>query len=149
MRSFVDSMGRTWAVGVNVATLKKVKGFLGLDLYQLLEKEPEKFGEILGDPITLVDVLFVLCQDQAATLGVSDEAFGRGMFGDVIEAASLVLVEEMIDFFHNPRVRAGLKKMIQTSELVKAKMLDQMEANIENLTVEKLIAAGFQRKQNA
>ena len=59
MPSFKDTHGREWLVTLNVAHVKRVRERLGINLADLQE------GNLLSrlaDPVTLVDVLFVLVQ---------------------------------------------------------------------------------------
>ncbi len=136
MKAFVDNLGRTWSLAINVTALRKIRAVLKIDLYKMLEKEPQKFDETLSDPMALVDLLFVLCQDQALAQSISDEDFGAALFGDAIEKAVEALVQELIDFFPNARVRAGLKMMRAKIASIRDQALTQMESELELLTPE-------------
>lgn len=76
------------------------------------------------DPIFLVDVLYRLCKSQADSQNVSDEDFGRAMFGDAILHAQTAFIEERSDFFPSARQRAAIKKVIGKTTQVVDRLLD-------------------------
>lgn len=133
MRTFKDSADRTWTIGINVFAIKRVKGLLGVDLYSLVDGNFEGLGRLLGDPVSLVDVLFVLCKDEADRLNVSDEDFGRGMGGDSLARATDAFLAEYTDFFPDPRVRAGLSKVLEKGRQVRDLMMDRMETILDEV----------------
>jgi len=128
MHSFKDTNGTEWAVAVNVATVKRVRQAIKIDLL-----DPKISATLAGDPIALVDTLFVLCEDQAKERGVSDEQFGAAMAGDTIAHAVDALLEEIVDF-SRPRERArgkkALKKMREWNDRVQT-MLDRKQDSPE------------------
>lgn len=127
MRTFTDAAGRVWTLAIHVAAIKRVHARLGLNLYQLLDDRFQSLGALLGDPVRLVDVLFVLCQDEAQARNVSDEDFGRAMFGDAIHHAAEAFLEELIDFFPDPRGRQSLHTILTEARNVRHRMLDRAE----------------------
>lgn len=78
-RSFTDTAGRTWPVAITVADLKRVRQLAGIELGKLTL---QGLAELVADPATFADVIYVLVKDQADRLGVSDEQFGRSLSGD-------------------------------------------------------------------
>jgi hypothetical protein len=105
MHSFVDNSRRTWEVAINVAAVKRIRGLLGIDLYALVDDGFKSLSKIVSDPVTLADVLYCLCKDQADKQSISDEDFGRALAGDAITHAADAFVEELIDFFPDARAR--------------------------------------------
>lgn len=104
MRSFKDLTGRTWSVAVNVTTIRRIRDTLGLDL--LSEAGAKAFETLAGDPVRLVDCLYVACLDECKAKDVTDEQFGAALAGDCIEAARDALFEELVDFF--PKRQRGV-----------------------------------------
>ena len=135
MKAFKDSGGRPWVVEVNVTTARRVKALLGVNLLTLVGRDGAKaLGDLLDDHFTLVDVLYVLCLDQAGAEGVTDEGFGRLMGGDVLEAAADAFLEALIDFFPNPRERAGLRAVIGKAREVRDLELTAREARLAGVS---------------
>lgn len=130
MKIFKDNAGRTWTVSITVYAVKRVRARLNVDLYGLVDEKFEGLSKLLGDPVALVDVLFVLCEEEAGKLGVSDEDFGRAMGGDAIGHAADAFTDELVDFFPDPRVRTGLKKVLTASRQVQDIIRDRMMEEI-------------------
>ena len=65
MHTFADNLGRTWYVAVNVTTIRRVRGALDIDLYQLVDDGMQALGKLVADPVRLADVLYVLCKEDA------------------------------------------------------------------------------------
>lgn len=136
MRTFADNLGRTWYVAVNVATIRRVRAALDVDLYQLVDDGMEALGKLVADPVRLADVLFVLCQEEATTKNISDEDFGRALGGDAITAGAEALVEELVDFFPDERSRTCLRQVIGKGRQVREKLLDHAETMLAGLDPE-------------
>lgn len=141
MKSFKDNKDRDYQLAINTATLKRVKGLLDADLLDL----DKTFIRLIADPIFLCDVLYCLVKPQCDEKDISDESFGEALAGDVIEQAKLVLVEEIRNFFPNPKQRdavdVAMRKgnlMVDTMRDRGVKMLEAMDMEAE---VDKLIAA--------
>lgn len=115
MPKFTDSKGREWDVALDVTAVGDLKARLGLDVGS------KTFFECVADPVRMCDVLFVLVEDQAKAAGVSDRDFGRGLAGDVIEAASDALYEALILFSPSDR-REPLRTVATKSKRVAAAM---------------------------
>ena len=136
MRRFTDSDSRVWELNINVAAVKRVRGCLGIDLYSLVDDGFRTLSKLIADPVTLADVLFCLCQNQAERRHVSDEDFGRALAGDVITQAADAFVEELIDFFPDARARASLRKAIEAGKVVREKVLTHAEKMLDSLDLE-------------
>ncbi|MDD4890608.1 MAG: hypothetical protein PHU85_11855 [Phycisphaerae bacterium] len=95
MRAFKDSQGREWLLNVNTATVKTVRAARDVDL---LDTTGEVYERLADDPVLLVDVLWLLCQEQAHKVGLSDAQFGEGLVGDAIEEATAALMGAIADF---------------------------------------------------
>lgn len=141
MHAFTDASGRVWELCINVSAAKRVRGLLNVDLYKVVDDGFKPLAELLGDPIQLADLLYVLCKDQAEAKQISDEDFGRALYGDVIHSASDAFLEELVDFFPNPRVRQGLRKVIEKSGKMRDLMVERAEVMIDQVNVEEEVNA--------
>lgn len=133
MKAFKDNAGRTWLVSINVAAVKRCRALCDVDLYGLVDDKFEGLSRLLGDPVSLVDVLYCLCKDEADKLGITDEDFGRGMGGDSLAVASDAFLEELTDFFPDPRVRAGLRKVLAAGRTVRDRLLDHLDLKLDGI----------------
>ncbi len=86
--TFRDGAGREWLVEIHAWGIKQVRQRTGVNLGTLHQNGFAPLGELLGDVEKFVDVLYVLCAEQAEKRGVSDEQFGRSITGDAGEDAA-------------------------------------------------------------
>ena len=108
MATFTDKVGRVWTVEISVDTVKRVRTVLDIDLLSIADRESDVLEKLLDDPVMLCNVLFVVVEPQAKEAGVSDEDFGRSLFGDVLDDATKAFLMGLADFF--PRRRRELLK---------------------------------------
>lgn len=126
---FKDNEGREWTISVNVATIKRVRSLLNVNL--IADDLKKVIGDILGDPVLLVDLLYVVCKQQADERNLPSEAFGAAMYGDCIHAATVAFLEELTDFTPYPRDRVRLRRVIQEINNTIVKAADYLDKMLE------------------
>jgi len=129
MKAFKDTAGRTWTIAINVDAIKRVRALVQLDLLTALDGR--LFHQLAEDPVLLVDTIYAVCKPEADVAGVTDEQFGRAMYGDAIEAATDAFLEELIDFFPSQR-RAPLKKAQQKLQTMRTKAWNLVEQTLDS-----------------
>ena len=107
---FTDVHGRAWTLTLTVGSLLDVRRETGVDLAGALKSEAALSDLIFGDPATLVGLLYVLCESQAKTAGVTPEAFGYGFDGATVEAATEALIAAVADFFPRSRIGQAIRR---------------------------------------
>lgn len=127
MKSFADNAGRTWAVQVNVETIKRVQGLLDVNLLEVVDGD--LIERLVADPVLVCDVVYCVCKPEADKQDVSDEEFGRAMAGDAIHNAADALLAEIVDFF------PPAKRKILAAALAKMRSLETvaMDAAMERI----------------
>ena len=111
MKIFKDNTGREWQLVLNVYAMKQIRAKLGIDLINVIQLDKtgnvkvDLIDQIANDPCLLVDILWVLCEEQAKVLNVTDVAFGSALAGDAIEDATKAFLDELVDFFPEMRRR--------------------------------------------
>ncbi len=143
MKNFVDAAGRVWVVDVNVATIKRVRSLAGVNLLEVVEGD--LIERLSGDPVLLADVLYAVCQPQAARDNVSDEQFGEGLAGDVISLATTAMLDSLVAFFPEPRRRL-LEKAAAKYRQVQEKALAMIEAKLESPQLENRLLRQLDRE---
>jgi hypothetical protein len=127
MRVFRDSSGVEWAITINVTAIKRCRQLIHVDLLGLLDEKFEGISKLMADPVQLVDVIYVLCRDEAQQRNVTDEDFGRAMAGDALERAADAFITELADFFPEPRRRAAIKRAFAAGRSLTDQMLTMAE----------------------
>jgi len=137
MKTFSDNQGRTWTVTINVECIKRVKTLLGVNLLDAIEGELVE--RLVTDPVLLCDCVYAICKPEAEARGITDEDFGRAMAGDAIEHACTALLEELVDFFPEPKRRV-LAKAIERLRQLEAKAIQLASARLDDPQWEAKIA---------
>ncbi|HEY9868636.1 MAG TPA: hypothetical protein V6D08_05680 [Candidatus Obscuribacterales bacterium] len=137
MHTFTDNAGRVWTIAINVATIKRVQGALQINLCKLVDDHFKGLGELLGDLVRFIDVLYCLCREEAEARNVSDEDFGRALAGDAITLATDAFLEELIDFFPEARARSSLRKIVAESRKVRDRLMGQAEKVLETFDADR------------
>jgi hypothetical protein len=138
MKTFNDTEGRDWTVLIAVGAVKRVRAALDIDLYALIDDQAKALAELMDDPCRLVDVVYVLCRDQAEQKEVLEVQFGEALAGDTLEALAEAFVEALIDFFPKARSREALRKIVRAGKQVSELMQTRAEKELETIDVEKV-----------
>jgi len=128
MHTFNDSLGRTWSITINVDAVRRVRSMININLLDAVEGK--LFERLVGDPVVLCDILYVLCQPEAQVKNVTDEDFGRALGGDVLDHATTALLEELVDFFPSG------KRSVFRKALDKLKKLEGLALQVANHKLE-------------
>ncbi len=139
MPTFKDRNGRPWTVDITVGGIKRVRDLLKIDLYGLVDDKFAGYQKLLADPVSLVDVVFVLCEADAKAAGISDVQFGSALSGQTLSDMQDAFTEALIDFFPDRSQAAVLQKMIQKTKLTAAEINRQNSAAIDGVNVASLV----------
>lgn len=133
MHTFTDNSGRVWTLSVNVAAMKRVRSLCGVDLASIVEVDENDrpsfklLEQLSSDPVLLVDVLFAVCKPEADARNINDEDFAAAILGNVITAATDALLEDIIDFFPEPK-RRMLNRLLTLTRRFEKEMTKQAES---------------------
>ncbi|MEX2091388.1 MAG: hypothetical protein WD971_01860, partial [Pirellulales bacterium] len=86
----------------------------------------------LADPVTLVDVLYVLILPQAEEKNVTDEQFASALGGDTLTEATTALLEALCDFFQEPQ-RTFLRMVLAATKRKQAEAMTLLETEGDKL----------------
>jgi hypothetical protein len=138
MHQFTDTKGREYAVEVDTYAVGAVrKARIGLDpdgggepvdLLQLVE--PDGILRLVRDPVLLVDILAVVCEDQIKEHGIDAREFARSMRGDAIETATVALLRETVSFIPNPQERAARLRVLEAFLGGREKLIRRLGAEL-------------------
>lgn len=144
MQYFKDRNGRSWQIALNVYEMKRIRAALGIDLVNVIELgkdgtvRVDMIDRIANDPCLLVDILWVLCDDQAKEEGITDVDFGCALAGDAIEAATKAFLDELVDFFPGAK-RLFLKKAVDLARKFGGEWNEVLTKALEDPELEKRV----------
>jgi hypothetical protein len=148
MLSFKDKLGRQWICRVDVAAIRRVRALCNLDLANSIVVHPDGTADtnvlqaLASDPCLLVDTVFAVCKDQADRLAVTDVQFAEGLDGDTIEAATLALMEGIVEFFPLPKRRL-LTKILDVVKQQRQQEQTRLETMEQDGTLDTLLASAL------
>lgn len=154
MRSFKDNKGRTWEISLNVLQMKRIRARLGVDLVNVITLDKDGavkvdlVDRIANDPCLLVDILWVLVEEQAKKANVSDAEFGEALAGDAISEATKVFLDELVDFFPAPR-RLFLKKTVEVARKYTGEWTSALEKALDDPKLNERIAQSIGLSQSS
>lgn len=128
MAGFKDKAGRPWDVDINVVTVGRVRKALGINLLELVVPK-SKLNEQLEDAETLVNVLYLLCKDQADAKGITDEDFGRALDIDSIDEGWDAILEGVVGFSRRA-ARPALQKVLDKARKYKTIQEEQIQKEL-------------------
>lgn len=134
-QSFVDDEGRSWLIAITAPDVKRIRQVLEIDLLGVLDGDQDVLERLVTDPVMLVDVLFLCCEEEAKGRGVSDVEFGRSLRGDAIDKATNAFLESLADFFP-PARRQVLRKAIGKMAEVDRKLADRINSILDGPTID-------------
>lgn len=149
MKTFIDNLGRTWTLVVNVATIKRVRALCDVDLNTVIEVEEGKpsaklLERLSTDPVLLVDVLYAVCKPECDQKNITDEDFGSAMAGDAISQATAALLDEIIDFFPEAK-RLAFQKILSASRRFEEAAKKRLAATLEDSKFEDTLVSELER----
>jgi hypothetical protein len=130
MKTFTDTEGRLWNVKGTLPAFLRIKTATGVDMLDL--PTTQQCLRRLGDPFTLGQVLYLMCQEQVDSRGLTPDQFTEGFNADVLHAASEALIEETI-FFCRKEVRPALEMALQKGREAERRITETMQARIGSL----------------
>jgi hypothetical protein len=142
MKCFKDNQNRNWTILVNVATVKRVRSLLDINLLDVVKLDANNkpnvdlLEQLASDPVLLCDVIYCICKPEADAQNISAEDFGMAMGGDAIEHATTALLEELVDFFPEAK-RLVLRKLMSAGEKVKIQMERALKLELDNPQLDK------------
>jgi len=123
MRTFNDKDGRVFNLSVDIASVKRVRSLIGVDLLKVNEGDPPLVMRLGTDPILLVDTIYALIKPELDAQGISDEQFGANLGGDGYSNAEQAFWDDLADFFRGLR-RNDLVSLLAKSEVAIRTMVD-------------------------
>jgi hypothetical protein len=126
-----------------VDAVRRVRSIVNVDLLEAVEGK--LIEKLVGDPILLCDVIYVICKPEADQRSITDEDFGRSMAGDAIDHATTSLLEELVDFFPKSR-RALLTKALGKFRQLETKAIQLVDKQLDDPKLEEKVLGQLQQK---
>lgn len=144
MATFTDRKGRKWQLEIYKSLADRIKRDFGIDFLDLKSLGEGLVRLMLTDLEGFFAVLWVLCEEQAESLGITQEQWAEGMGGtydgaDVLDSAMTAIEEAVVTFSPSRERKNILRKAIaatstlmgqREAELTESYLLEQMSAAV-------------------
>lgn len=141
MRKF-RVLDQDWEVKATIASLRRVKEQTNVDLTKLVDPESGVLTTLTSDPFVMFDVVCSLVEPQMNDRQVTAEQLGNAMDEEAAEAASMAVLEAVIDFFPPQRrmlLSRALERMQTAYQRVQATELDKAREQIESVDFDAIV----------
>jgi hypothetical protein len=130
MAKFKTLDGKEWVIEVTYLTVKRVRDLCGVNLLDICNLDKESLSGWVADDLRVLEVICAVVRPQLAALDMSDEDFFAACDGSVLKEAVERLVDQVSDFFQEPR-KGLVKKVIRKLRETERKMEAQAEKAID------------------
>jgi len=138
MKTFKDKADRNWTIGINLATAKRLRDTLNVDLLQPEIGDPPLLTRLGTDEILLGEVLCVLLADQFDTHKVSADDVMAAFDGQTLLAAQEAFYEDLVDFFRSRGRTDRAKAVAKQAEMIAATVA-RVEEKIDEIDIDEVI----------
>jgi hypothetical protein len=128
---FTDAKGDKWVVEITIGTIRRIKRSLNADFGNPLVGNPAPLTRFHLDIAFIVDVIFVVCEDELKSRGITDLEFAERFSGDASYTAYIAFLEALGDFFQQAR-RPEVTIAIQKMQEKVAKAVEMAAATVQS-----------------
>lgn len=135
LNHFTDRKGNIWAIVLNHGMIEDIHEHTSTKIDALL-KEPEKFASLLLlEPHRVVEILYIVCEEQIEERKLEPRDFGRLMDRESIDRATDAFLAALVLFYQ--RASAG-KALVEKLPAILKKMDRDITEQIRHASPEEL-----------
>ena len=143
MAKFKTKDGRDWVVEVTYLTVKRVRDLCGVNVLDICNLDKESLSGWVSDDLKVLEVICAIVRPQLAAADMSDEEFFAQCDGQVLKDAVERLIDEVSDFFQEPRkglVKKVIAKLRATEKQMEQKAAMAIDQALERCDFEEALA---------
>jgi len=143
MAKFKTIDGTEWVIDVTYLTVKRVRDLCGVNLLDICNLDKESLSGWVADDLKVLEVVCAVVRPQLAAVDMSDEDFFAACDGGTLKEAVERLVDQVSDFFQEPRkglVKKVIQKLRETEKRMEAQAEKAIEAALNQFDFEKALA---------
>lgn len=138
MPQFTDTKSRVWHLELSIGLALTIRSRLQVDFLNLLDGKA--LDAINRSDETLVNVLWLLCTEQAQAAGVDEVAFAMGLGGDALGQAIESLLEALV-LFTRPDNRPAIAKVLQKIREIHGRQIELAIRKTDSPELEQAVLA--------
>ena len=130
MAKFKTLDGKEWVIDVTYLTVKRVRDLCSVNLLDICNLDKESLSGWVADDLRVLEVICAVVRPQLAAIDMADDEFFAACDGGTLKEAVERLVDQVSDFFQEPR-KGLVKKVIAKLRETERKMEAQAEKAID------------------
>jgi len=145
---FTDAAGRVWNLQLTIGRAREIHSVTGIDFTNV--HDGQVFIELGGNPETFAQVLWLLCEKQAAIHRppVTPDDFADGLNGAALDAAREAILEATISFIQAP-LRGAAETVIRKTLEAQSRAMEEIKGWAETAGDRMVAAAGVAAREAA
>jgi hypothetical protein len=143
MSKFKTIDGKEWVIDVTYLTVKRVRDLCSVNLLDICNLDKETLSGWVADDLKVLEVICAVVRPQLAAIDMSDENFFAACDGGTLKEAVERLVDQVSDFFQEPRkglVKKVIKKLRETEKKMEAQAEKAIDAALSQFDFEAALA---------
>lgn len=142
---FTDKHNREWDLALNAPVLRDIRETYKINLTAL---DSDPLNQLEANPELLVDVLYLICKDQADAISVTSRDFGKGLKPSLDEPIQ-ALVNAIVNFFPAGK-RSAVQSALIAQQKASNKALEQLTQRLTSQeTVDKIVKRAVEEGEKA
>ena len=143
MAKFKTLDGKEWVIEVTYLTVKRVRDLCGVNVLDICNLDKESLSGWVADDLKVLEVVCAVVRPQLAALDMADDEFFAACDGQVLKEAVERLVDQVSDFFQEPRkglVKKVIAKLRETEKKMEAQAAKAIDAALSQCDFEAALA---------
>lgn len=139
MAKFKTKDGKDWVIDVTYLTVKRVRELCGVNVLDICNLDQQTLSGWVSDDLKVLEVICAVVRPQLAAVDMSDEEFFAQCDGQVLKDAVERLIDEVSDFFQQPRkglVKKVVAKLRETERQMESKAALAIDQALERCDFE-------------
>jgi hypothetical protein len=131
MAKFKTLDGKEWVIEVTYLTVKRVRDLCGVNVLDICNLDKESLSGWVADDLKVLEVVCAVVRPQLAAIDMADDEFFAVCDGQVLKEAVERLVDQVSDFFQEPRkglVKKVIAKLRETEKKMEAQAAKAIDA---------------------
>lgn len=134
MKTFKDNQGQTWTLSLTLQKNRAIRDQIGLDVFN-----PMTLQQILKNLTDRFTFCWFMVEQQAKTLGISEEDFEERIYGDRVMVEASIALSNEIEVFTLKLGEKGLAMIAKKFAENFQKDQERVSVMVENGQLEKLL----------
>jgi hypothetical protein len=139
MAKFKTLDGKEWVIDVTYLTVKRVRDLCGVNVLDICNLDKESLSGWVADDLKVLEVVCAVVRPQLAAIDMADDEFFAACDGQVLKEAVERLVDQVSDFFQEPRkglVKKVIAKLRETEKKMEAQAAKAIDAALSQCDFE-------------